>query len=251
MKQALKYHSKIKEVLDAIIENEKDSITKAAEILSDSVISGRLINVFGAGGHSAVGAMEIFWRAGGLVQVNAMFPPGTNIVNSYPTMAKVTGAAPFILNFYNVHKGDVLVLINFYGLNIVSVDVAIEAKKRGIKLITVNSHSFASKVPKDFIWRHPTKKNIHELADVRIDNHVPYPDAVLKLDGIDEYVTPTATIATCFALNCMMSETIQLLADKGHKPDIWISNNIPGCDEHNSPMVEKYRGRIHHLYPVI
>jgi len=129
------------------------------------------------------------------------------------------------------------------------VDVAIEAKKRGVTLITVNSHKFAAKVPADFKWRHPSKKNIHDLADVKIDNHVPYPDAVLKLDGVEENVTPTATIATCFALNCMMSETIQRIVDKGHKPDVWISNNIPGCDEHNVPMLEKYRDRIHHLYP--
>ena len=249
LKQTANYRVKVGEILDAIAEKEQDAFAKAADILSDAVIAGKLINVFGAGGHSAVGAMEIFWRAGGLVQVNAMFPPGTNIVNSYPTLAKVTGAAPFILNFYRVNKGDVLVLINFYGLNPISVDVAIEAKKRGVTLITVNSHKFAAKVPADFKWRHPSKKNIHDMADVKIDNHVPYPDAVLKLDGVEENVTPTATIATCFALNCMMSETIQRLVDKGHKPDVWISNNIPGCDEHNVPMVEKYRGRIHHLYP--
>lgn len=249
MKATTEYHLKIQEVIGAIADNEGESLAAAAEILSEAVIAGKLINVFGAGGHSAIGAMEIFWRAGGLVQVNAMFPPGTNIINSYPTYAKTTGAAPFILNFYKVYADDVLVLINFYGLNPISVDVAIEAKKRGVTLITVNSHRFAEQVPADFVWRHPSGKNIHELADVKIDNHVPYPDAVLKIEGIEEYVTPTATIATSFALNCMMSETIQRLADKGWKPDIWVSNNIPGCDEHNTPMHERYRDRIYHLYP--
>jgi len=81
------------------------------------VIEGRLINILGAGGHSAIAAMEIFWRAGGLVQVNAMFPPGSNIVT--------------------------LILVNFYGLNPLSMDVALEAKRRGVVLITVNSHQFA------------------------------------------------------------------------------------------------------------
>ena len=32
--------------------------------------------------------------------------------------------------------------------------------------------------------------------------------------------------------------------------EIWVSNNIPGCDEHNKPIHDKYRHRIHHLYPV-
>jgi len=245
------YHVKTLEILQKITNEEQESIMSGAEMLAEIIADGRLINVFGAGGHSAVGAMEIFWRAGGLAQVNAMFPPGTNIVNSYPTMSKVTGAAPYILNFYRVFKDDVLILINFYGLNHVSVDVAIEAKKRGVKVISVNSHTFAAQVPEDFKWRHPSKKNIHELADIQIDNHVPYPDAVLKIDGLEEEIAPTATMATCFVLNCLMAETTQKLVDRGIKPEVWISNNIPGCDEHNMPMVEKYRDKIYHLYPAI
>jgi len=243
------YNNIIKNNLDKIIDNEESNILAAAEILSDKTIEGKFINIFGAGGHSAIAAMEIFWRAGGLATVNAMFPAGTNIITANPTTSKLIGMAPFILNFYEVKKDDVLILVNFYGLNHVSVDVAIEAKARGIKLITVNAHKFAKKVPDDFEWRHPSKKNINDFADVAIDNHVPYPDAVLDVDGVEEKITPTATMLTCFALNCLMSETIRMIGEKGGKPEIWISNNIPGCYEHNQPMIDKYRHKIHHLYP--
>ena len=244
------YTSEVTNLMQTIAREEEESILKAADLLSDKVVEGRLINIFGAGGHSAIAAMEIFWRAGGLAQVNGMFPAGTNIVSACPTTAKVTGYAPYILNFYDVYKDDVLILVNFYGLNIVSVDVALEAKKRGVQLITVNAHKFAKKVPDDFIWRHPSKKNINDLADVAIDNHVPYPDAILKIPGVPEEVSPTATTLTCFTLNLMMAETIRMIKEKGGTPEIWISNNIPGCDEHNKPIHDKYRGRIHHLYPV-
>ncbi len=244
------YTSSVTKLLGEIARDEEKNILKAAEVLSDKVLEGRLINIFGAGGHSAIGAMEIFWRAGGLAQVNAMFPSGTNIISAMPTTAKITGLAPFILNFYDVYKDDVLILVNFYGLNVISVDVAVEAKKRGVELITVNAHKFAKKVPKNFIWRHPNKKNINDFADIAIDNHVPYPDAILKVKGVTEEIGPTATILTCFALNLMMSETIRLIREKGGTPEIWVSNNIPGCDEHNKPIHDKYRKRIHHLYPV-
>ena len=244
------YTTEVTSLMQTIATEEEENILKAAELLSDKVVEGRLINIFGAGGHSAIAAMEIFWRAGGLAQVNAMFPSGTNIVNAYPTTAKVTGLAPYILNFYDVNKDDVLILVNFYGLNIVSVDVALEAQKRGVKLITVNAHKFAKKVPKNFIWRHPSKKNINDLADIAIDNHVPYPDAILKIPGVEEEVGPTATTLTCFTLNLMMAETIRLIKEKGGTPEIWVSNNIPNCDEHNKPIHDKYRHRIHHLYPV-
>ena len=244
------YTSKLTGLLQTIAEEEEANILKAADLLSDKVVEGRLINIFGAGGHSAIAAMEIFWRAGGLAQINAMFPAGTNIVSACPTTAKVTGLAPYILNFYDVYKDDVLILVNFYGLNIISVDVAVEAKKRGVQLITVNAHKFAQKVPKDFIWRHPNKKNINDFADIAIDNHVPYPDAILQVPGEPEEVGPTATTLTCFTLNLMMAETIRLIKEKGGTPEIWVSNNIPGCDEHNKPIHDKYRKRIHHLYPV-
>jgi uncharacterized phosphosugar-binding protein len=244
------YHAIIQRILKDIAEKELAAIDLASRILAETYAQGKLIHIFGAGGHSAIGAMEIFWRAGGLTNINAMFPAGTNIISANPTTGRITGLAPYILNFYGVKKDDPLILVNFYGLNPVSVDVALEAQKRGVKLITVNSHSFAKQVPDSFRWRHPSKKNIHELALVAIDNHVPLPDAVLKIEGVEEGITPTATIATCFALNCLMTETIRKIAERGIKPEIWVSNNIPGCDEHNGPLVEKYRGRIHHLYPV-
>jgi len=251
MTASQKYGTIINGIINKILEQEAGHIDEAAELLADCYAADRLIHVFGAGGHSAIGAMEIFWRAGGLTKINAMFPVGTNIITAGPTTAKVTGLAPFILNYYEVKPGDPLILVNFYGLNPVAVDVAIAAHERGVKLITVNSHKFAATVPDDFKWRHPTKKNIHDFADVAVDNHVPYPDAVLQVPGVPEPITPTATIATCFTLNCIMTETIAKLPGKNVKPEIWISNNIPGCDEHNQPLVEKYRHRIHHLYPVV
>ena len=244
------YTSQVTELLQVIAREEEENILKAADLLSDKVLEGRLINIYGAGGHSAIAAMEIFWRAGGLAQVNAMFPSGTNIVSAAPTTAKLEGYAPYILNFYDVYEGDVLILVNFYGLNISPVDVAIEAKKRNVKLITVNSHNFARKVPKNFIWRHSSKKEINEFADIAIDNHVPYPDAILKVPGIEEEIAPTGTTLTCFTLNLLMAETTRLIKEKGGTPEIWVSNNIPGCDEHNKPLHDKYRHRIHHLYPV-
>jgi len=244
------YHNVIQRILCDIAAQERAAIDAASDILAEAYAEDRLIHICGVGGHSAIGAMEIFYRAGGLTTINAMFPVGTNIITAFPATARITGMAPHIFKFYGVREGDPLILVNFYGLNPGSVDLALEAKRAGIRLITVNSHAFAAEVPLEFKWRHPTKRNIHELADVAINNHVPLPDAVLNVEGIEEPITATATIATCFALNCLMTETIRKIAMHGIRPDIWISNNVPGCDEHNDPLIEKNRWRIHHLYPV-
>ena len=98
------YNAIVTAAMSDIIREEEEAILKAADLLSDKVIDGRLINIYGAGGHSAIAAMEIFWRAGGIAQINAMFPAGTNIVSANPTTAKLEGYAPYILNFYDVYK---------------------------------------------------------------------------------------------------------------------------------------------------
>jgi uncharacterized phosphosugar-binding protein len=118
-----------------------------------------------------------------------------------------------------------------------------------VKLITVNSHAFSSRVPDDFKWRHPQGTNLHELADVAVDNHVPYLDAVLEIPEVNVRLTATATMATVFTMNCLMTRTAEKLVRLGKKPDVWMSNNVPGGDEFNREMIEKYRHRVHHMYP--
>ena len=82
MQASRKYQTIITDLMAKIVEEEDESINKAAELLADCYAEDRLIHVFGAGGHSAIGAMEIFWRAGGLTKINAMFPVGTNIISA-------------------------------------------------------------------------------------------------------------------------------------------------------------------------
>ncbi|HUV07135.1 MAG TPA: sugar isomerase domain-containing protein [Spirochaetia bacterium] len=243
------YYGKITQILDEIMEHERESVEAAARVLADAVVHDRLIHVFGAGGHSTIPAMDVFYRAGGLVQINAFFPPGMNVTNSHPTLARLPGTGKFILSYYDVKEGDPLIVINFYGVTSAGIDTALEARKMGVTLITVNSHNFSSRVPESWEYRHPSKKNLNEIADISIDNHVPFLDAVLELPGSEVKVTSTATIATVFVMNWLMTRTAQEIGNLGHKPDIWLSNNIPGGDEHNRQFVEKYRGRIPHLYP--
>jgi len=243
------YRAKVDEIFEAILTEEMEAIDRAAGILAAAIAEDRLVHVLGAGGHSAMAAMEVFYRVGGLVQVNAMFPPGMNVTDSRPTMARLPGTGPFVLNYYRVQPGDPLIVVNFYGLNAASLDAALEAKKRHVTLITVNSKAFSAQVPKEFQWRHPTRLDLHELADVAIDNHVPYLDAVVDLPGADLKITATATLATVFVMNCLMTRTAERLVEMGIQPDVWKSSNVPGGDEFNAKYIERYRDRVHHLYP--
>ena len=56
------YTAAVTGLMQTIAKEEEENILKAADLLSDKVNEGRLINIFGAGGHSAIAAMEIFRR---------------------------------------------------------------------------------------------------------------------------------------------------------------------------------------------
>lgn len=76
MKSAEEYLESITGILRAITEQEQQSIEEAARLVAYRVEADKLVHVFGSGGHSTMGAMKVFWRAGGFANVNSLFPAG-------------------------------------------------------------------------------------------------------------------------------------------------------------------------------
>ena len=70
----LEYFEIIKKQLEKQFLEEGKNIEQAARYCADSIKNGRVIHAFGCG-HSQAFPMEIFYRAGGLVPVNALLIP--------------------------------------------------------------------------------------------------------------------------------------------------------------------------------
>jgi uncharacterized phosphosugar-binding protein len=244
------YHDSVSGILKAITENEQESITRAAELAAKMVEEDRLIHVFGTGGHSIMGAMEVFWRAGGLTNTNPLFPAGLSLIDSHPNIERTTGLAKSVLQYYGVRDGDLLIIINVNGINAITIDAALFGKEMGASVVAITSPEFASNVPAGIAARHPSNKNLHELADIVVDVHVPAGDAVLSIEGLEQKVGASSTYAVCFASNLIVVKTVEILLAKGIQPPIWTSANIKGGDEANRKYLEQYLPRIHHLYPM-
>lgn len=235
---------------DQVLETESESLNKAAELMCKAVIDDKLIHVFGPGGHSNIGAYEMFWRAGGLVPVNAILDAGTAVIHGAKRSNKIErlpGYSQAVFDIYDIHDG-VIIIVNAYGINSMTIDAALEAKKRGVPSIGVTATGFAEKVPKDHPARHPSGKNLHEIVDVFVDNHMPYGDAVVEFEGMEQKVAPTSTLANCFAVNLLLIETVRLLRENNVDPPLWTSANLPGGDEKNKKFEDKYKYRIKHLF---
>lgn len=240
------YYQVIDGILQKILEEEA-AFNKAAEAIAKRVAEDRLIFVFGTGGHSIMGAEEVFSRAGGFACVNAMLDPGLSYLNGSrrTTLTERTvGYGKTVVDFYEIAQGDIVIIVNVNGINAVTIDSALESKRRGAEVIAVTSRSFSDNVPAGADSRHPSSKNLYEVADHVIDVHVPVGDAVLDIEGIDSKVSASSTVAIAFALNALMATVAKTLVDMGVEPPIFRSANVPGGLEYNQKFKEKYQGRV-------
>lgn len=244
------YRKAIVECLSQIEQTETDSLRKGAKLLAQAVAAGRLINIIGPGGHSNMAVEEVFWRAGGLAPVNAILDAGTNLIHGAKRsniVERTPGYARAVFDAYRLQKGDVLVIVNAYGINTMSIDTALLCKERGLQTIGITSTSFADTVPKDAPSRHSSGKNLADLVDVYINNHLPLGDAVVSLPGINQNMGAMSTFVNSYAVNCLMMETALALKEMGVEPKIWMSANMPDGDRCNKAYEQEYMPRVKHL----
>lgn len=246
-KTSKKYLETINKLLGEIEEKEQNTIDMAATVLAKTFAEDRLINVIGPGGHSNMAVEEVFWRAGGLTVINAILDPGTNLIHGAKRSSMVErtpGYAVTVLDAYGVKSGDVLIIVNAYGINAMTIDCALESKKRGITSIAVTSTSFANCVPQNAPARHPNGKNLYELADIFINNHLPLGDAIIEIDGLPQKMGPTSTFVNSFVMNLLMMRTAEKIIELGITPPVWTSGNLPDGDKLNQAYFDKYIPRI-------
>lgn len=247
-KQQREYGRVVRKILDEI-DGEEEAINRAAKLMSAAIAEDELVHVIGTGGHSNMGTYEMFCRAGGLAAVNPILDPGTLVsfgARRSMRIERTPGYAAAVLDAYEVRSG-VLIIVNAYGINAMTIDSALEGKKRGIPTVGVTSRSFADHVPATHPARHPSGKNLYQIVDVFVNCHMPLNDAVVEFEGLAQKAGPTSTYCLAYTLNLMTIETIRLLLAAGHDPMLWTSANMPGGDEANQRNMESYRGRIRHL----
>jgi uncharacterized phosphosugar-binding protein/6-phosphogluconolactonase/glucosamine-6-phosphate isomerase/deaminase len=233
-----------------ILEEEQDNLGQAARRVADQIARDGLVHIFGPGGHSNLAAQEIFYRAGGLMHIAPILDEGTLLSSGAlrsTAMERTPGYGRVVIADRNLGTDDVLILVNTYGINVAMIDAALEAKRRGVYLIGLNSRAHAAATPPDHPARHPDGLNLHDLVDVAIDTKVPVGDAVMAVPGVAERVASVSTFVNAFALNCLVLRTVALLATQGVEPPLWRSGNAAGGDEANARLLSRFRQRVRGL----
>lgn len=249
--EAIFYRNTLVEIMDKIL-GEGETIQKASRVVAEPIAKEEPIHVIGPGGHSNMAAEEVLWRAGGLAPINAILDPGTNLIHGAKRsnfIERTPGYALKVLDAYRVGRkpGEVIIIVNAYGVNSMCIDTVLEAKKRKMMTIGITSRSFADVLPKDHPSRHPSGKNLYQEVDYFLNCHLPYGDAVVEIKGCIQKTGPTSTFCNVFTINLLMIETVKRLMEMGVQPPLWMSANLPGGDEANRQLEEKYIPLIKHL----
>ncbi len=221
-----------REIMTRIEETQVENIKKAAEMMADTIEANRWVHTFGCG-HATLPIEEMYPRIGGFVGFHPMIElpltfftriTGEMGVHQFVFLERVEGYGKEIMKGYDFDKRDIMWLFSHSGINNVNIDIALEAKERGMKVIVFGSAAAA----KGKKTRHSCGKTIFDLADVVVDTCAPLEDASVVLKNHKDKIGPVSTMAFITCVWMTVTTVAEILADRGVKLYIHPSHNVPG-----------------------
>src|SRR5687768_15606734 len=157
------YISELQNLLERIKCEQTAAIEAAGQLVADALVGDGLIHTFGTG-HSHLIADEAFFRAGGIAAINPILDERLVFLKGAleSTRAeRVPGFARELIEKEEVGPNDVAILISNSGRNNVPVEMAVEMKSRGVRVVAITSvEQSSSSVP-----LHSSGKRLFEIAD--------------------------------------------------------------------------------------
>ncbi len=243
---AARYVASLQALIAELERSQAEIIGQAAELIATSIANGGIVHVFGSG-HSSLLAQEVFHRAGGLAAVNAMLDVNLTIFGSARAtiVERLEGYAASVVASYDIRAGEVVMIISTSGVNPVPIEIAQHARARGAMTIAVMSAAAYADAPS----RHSEGLRLADVVDLVLDTHLPKGDAMQPIGSTGIMVGAASTILGAVLLNMLFVTVAELLDERGQAIPAFVSQNVPGGDEHNQHLIERYRPRIPLMKP--
>jgi uncharacterized phosphosugar-binding protein len=152
-----------------------------------------------------------------------------------------------IMKYYDLKKDDLLIIFHNIGINAATIDAALEANERGVRIIAVSSSCWQNEMPPEHFIRHPSRKNLFDIADVCIDDYNPVGDAIVNVPGFATPIAPVSNLVDFAIAHLLEIETVRICVERGITPPVWNSANAPGGDQKNAAYLKKYKPLIKSL----
>ncbi|WP_161485732.1 SIS domain-containing protein [Gracilibacillus timonensis] len=232
------FYAKIDRILQQIRDEQRENIEKAADILTETVEQGGIIQAFGSG-HSFAATIEVAGRAGGFVNSKAIKEfYGTN-----GWFEVIEGVGDTFIRLVDQRKEDCFIFISNSGKNPLHIDMAKYIKEQGNKLIVVTNLTDSQNAKS----LHSSGKKLYEFADVTLDNCGDPGDCAIDVPEYGMKTGATSSIAAAYLLDSVVLQAIENLVNKGIEPPIMKSANIEGGREYNESLLEKYNDRLNRV----
>jgi len=232
---AWRYLSTGTDVLGKIHSTQHGAIEEAARVCADSICSDGLVFCWG-GGHSRMSVEEMFPRIGSfpgfypMVELAMTFYTNFVGADGMPQsffLERQEGYVDAILQNYEFGPNDAMICFSSTGINEVVVEMALQAKSRGLPVVAVTSVAHADATAP----RHSSGKKLKDVADVTIDNCTPPGDAAVDIKGLKYKVGPTSTIGAVAVANALKCRTAELMVEMGVEPVVLTSPHFVEREE--------------------
>ena len=144
-----RYNETIDGLLSTVKTTQRGAIIEAGKMIAEAVKNGACVHIHDTG---HIINSELIYRGGGLLLYKP-FKYNLNVENPVRKRDRssvdtsMVGLAAYALKASGAMPGDVMIIGSVSGRNIPVVDLAIEAKKFGLKIIVVTAIGFSGMVP--------------------------------------------------------------------------------------------------------
>ncbi len=235
---------------------QTDAIHQAADWFSQTILSGRMVHLFGSG-HSRIMVEEMWPRYGSFPGFNPIVElsltyhnsvVGANGQRQAMFLENTPGLAKRILRNYNLSKNDTALVISSSGCNVVPIEIAQEFQNIGLKVVAMISRQHSEATDS----RHESGRKLQDFADLVIDTGAPTGDAMVQIEGIETPVSPGSTVGGCMLINAIKGEVAARLTKAGQPPKVLTAGTLIGnkqaaelfesaYDEHSSRLAKLYQ----------
>lgn len=237
------YVEKINSLVSRLVSTQEEALIQASKLVADTIKNDRIVHTIGTG-HSQMVAMEMFGRASNIANVNTIMDDLVLLAGGARKSAEieqVSGLAEIIWKNYLFDESDVIIIISNSGRNAIPIEMAIKAKKEGLKVIAITSLEQSQK----YASKHESGKKLYEIADIVIDNQVPSGDGILNAKG--KLYGPASSVLGIIIVNILSTEAIKLSMAKGVDVPIFQSQNIDETGANNNSLYDRLESRIKHF----
>jgi uncharacterized phosphosugar-binding protein len=209
------------------LDHQLPALVDAANALTDRLLAGGTVYVFGAG-HSRAVAMELAERAGGLSATKELALEDIVISGGATKQDLMDGAlerrpeaAVELLKSVEIGLSDAFIVISHSGRNGAPVEMALQARHRQLPVVAITSLQHSGAVTS----RHPSGLRLFEVATHCLDTLAPYGDTAIRLT--DELgVCSVSSIAGTLLAQALTLEIVNGYLRAGAVPPVLVSRNV-------------------------